>query len=131
MKNEMKKDMTKSEIARREWNKANIKSVGTTLSRADADAFIEYAKKNNTTPGRLIRDFVADTMTRSKSEVYSDIFPERPREPWQNICIERDTYVRLMRFTQFHSNVGTPDQNVDALLNSIFDLYEKTSGKKI
>lgn len=121
----MKKEMTKSEAARREWNKANIKSVGTTLNREDAEAFIEYAKNHDTTPGRLIREFVAATMKKSASEM-----PVRP-EPRERVSVKRSTYCRLMNFTQFHSKIGNPDDNADRLLNMIFDMYEQTSGKTI
>ena len=51
----------------KEWDKANMKTIGANMKREDAEAFAEYARARGTTPGALLRGFVQKVVAEEKS----------------------------------------------------------------
>lgn len=111
------KKMTKSEEARRAWNKENMKTVATNLRKEDAEAFRAFAEKEHTTPSNLIKRFITDTIGGKKEK--------EPVAP-HGIRVKAKTYDRLMHFTSFSKACkGNPDENADWMLNVMMDLLER------
>ena len=46
----------------KEWDKANMKTLGANMKRETAEAFQQYARSQGTTVGALLRGFVEATV---------------------------------------------------------------------
>lgn len=42
----------------KEWNKANIRSVATSVKKSEAEMFEEYAERHHTTRSRILHDYI-------------------------------------------------------------------------
>ena len=49
--------MAKSQKSK-EWNKVNIRSVATSVTKSEAEMFEEYAERHHTTRSRILHDYI-------------------------------------------------------------------------
>ena len=54
-----------------EWDRKNMKSLSCRVRKNDAEIFNEYCFAHNTTPGKLIKEFVLDCVKKYDEETRS------------------------------------------------------------
>ena len=54
--------------ARAAWNRENMKTVGANVKKDVAEKFAEIAKRQGTTPGAMVREFILRTVEKEKSK---------------------------------------------------------------
>ena len=98
----------------KEWDRANMKSMGVNMKKEEVEAFKAYAEENHTTAGALLRGFVRATLGDKTEE----IAPER-LEGYPHIVSYKNTD-RLKHETAFHN---PRHKNPNGVLNDILDDY--------
>ena len=93
----------------REWDKANMKSLGVNLKRDEAEAFQRLAKERGTTVGGMLRLYIQSVLADGTQN----------REGLPHIVSYKNTD-RLKHETAFHNPKGL---NPDGILNDILDDY--------
>ena len=97
----------------REWDKENMRMLGTNLRKETAEKFKAYAAENGTTVGALLRGFVEATVSGRPSQT------EAPLKGVEHIVSFKNTD-RLKREVAVH-NPRHLDPN--GMLNAILDDY--------
>ena len=93
----------------REWDKANMKSLGVNLKREEAEAFQELARKHGTTVGGMLRMYIQSMLA-----------DENPNVDGLSHIVSYKNTDRLKHETSFH-NPSNKDPN--GVLNEILDRY--------
>ena len=108
--------MENAKAARKAYNQENIRTLGTTMRKEDAERFKELAAKKGTTVGAMIKAFVA-------AELAEDGHTAKVREnlPCTALLSGRNMD-RLKRETAFYN---PKNYNPDEMLNHILDRYFK------
>lgn len=104
----------------KEWDKANMKSLGTNMKRETAEAFQQYAKSRGTTVGALLRGFVEATVD-SKHET-----SEKPAGPGvPHIVSYKNTDLLKAEVAHHNPDNLNPDQMLNAILDDYFRFVKK------
>jgi len=54
-----------------EWDRKNMKSFACRVRKNDAEIFLEYCKSQNTTPGKLLKEYVLECIKKYDEETRS------------------------------------------------------------
>ena len=100
----------------KEWDRANMKTLGVNLKKEEAEAFQAYAKEQGTTVGALLRGFIQYTLESEKSGE-AGTGPKTGGVP--HVLTYKNTDY-LKHETAFHNPRGL---NPDGVLNDILDDY--------
>lgn len=100
----------------KEWDKANMKTLGVNLKKEDAEAFRAYAAANGTTVGAILRVFIQGLLETAAATETS-----RPNEILgvAHVVSYKNTD-RLKHETSFHN---PKNLNPNGILNEILDDY--------
>ena len=104
----------------KEWDKANMKSLGTNMKRETAEAFQQYAKSQGTTVGALLRGFVEATV-EGKHEASAK--PAGPGVP--HIVSYKNTDLLKAEVAHHNPDNYNPDQMLNAILDEYFRFVKK------
>lgn len=97
----------------REWDKANMKTMGVNVKKETAEAFRQYAAERGTTVGALLRGFIEATMADPKQAEDAGALGVAHIVSYKN--------TDLLKAETAHHN---PDNlNPDGMLNDILDEY--------
>lgn len=98
----------------REWDKANMKTLGVNLKREEAEAFKKLAEEQGTTVGALLRGFIQSSLAAQNNAK-----PE-PYAPGLAHVVSYKNTDRLKHEVAFHN---PKNLNPDGMLNDILDHY--------
>lgn len=98
----------------KEWDKANMKTLGVNLKKEDAEAFRAYAEEMGTTVGALLRGFIQSTL----AERAASSEPKEIHGVFHGVSYRNTD--RLKHETAFHNPRGL---SPDGILNEILDDY--------
>ena len=105
----------------REWDRANMKSLGTNLKKEDAEAFRAYAAAHGTTVGALLRGFVQATITGDNRAL-----EDACRLEGLPHAVSYKNTDRLKHETAFYNPLGLdPNGVLNAILDEYFTFVEK------
>lgn len=104
----------------KEWDKKNMKTLGVNMKKEEAEAFQEYAKKNNTTAGALLRGFVQAALSSNQED-------KAPSHiSGMNCLVTYKNVDRLKHETAFHNPTGNmnPDDVLNYYLEKVFEILD-------
>ena len=100
----------------KEWDKANMKTLGVNLKREEAEAFKQLAEEQGTTVGAMLRSFIQQSLVNRKmAETKAE-----PHIPGLMHVVSYKNTDRLKHEVAFHNPRRL---NPDGMLNDILDQY--------
>jgi|GEM_PF-1362859 len=104
----------------KEWDRANMKSLGANVKRETAEAFQAYAKENGTTVGALLRGFIEATVAGTQATAAEmHAVGTQTKSGVLHLVSYKNT--DLLKAETAHHNPGS--LNPDGMLNYILDEY--------
>lgn len=99
----------------REWDKANMKTLGVNLKKEEAEAFQKLAKERGTTVGGMLRMFIQKSIDRGDGQGKDGIAH----------TVSFKNTDRLKHETAFHNpNHLTPNGVLNEILDRYFDFVD-------
>lgn len=100
----------------KEWDKANMKTMGVNMKKEEAEAFKKLAEEQGTTVGAMLRTFVQSTLNSAAGSAKTG---NKPVDGVAHIVGYKNTD-RLKHEVAFHN---PKNRNPDGMLNDILDQY--------
>ena len=100
----------------KEWDRANMKSLGVNLKRTEAEAFQKLAAERGMTAGSMLRTYIQTLLENEKKDKVS----EEPYAAGIHHVVSYKNTDRLKHEVAFHN---PRNLNPDEMLNDILDQY--------